>query len=88
MHPEGCREHHLCSSRYSHCGDVATVHFLVRPSYLYHYLNNPEQTPYRAQRMLRVGTRRHTVSLGTVPGARREGKRTYMRTRGTTVPAR
>ena len=48
MHLEGCCEHHLGSVRYSHFGDVAAVHFLVRPGNLHRYLNNPEQTPRRA----------------------------------------
>ena len=78
MHPEGCCEHHFCSIRYSHIGDVATVYLLVRPGYLHRYTDNPEQTPYRTQRMLRVGPRCHTVRIGTVSGAGREGKRAYM----------
>jgi hypothetical protein len=88
MHPEGCREHDFCSGRYSHIGDVAAVHVLVRPSYLQRYLNNPEQTLDRAQRVLRVGSRCYTVCAFTVQGKGREGKRAYMRTCGTTVSAR
>ena len=88
MHSEGCREHDFCSVRYSHIGYVAAVHVLVRPSYLQRYLNNPEQTLDRAQRMLRMGPRCYTVCAFTVPGKRRERKRAYMRTCGTTVSAR
>ena len=58
----------LTLSRYSHGGDVAAVHFLVRPSYLHRYPDDPKQTAHRAQRMLRVGPRRYTVCAGTVPG--------------------
>ena len=65
---KGRSEHHYCSVRYSYGGNVAAVHFLVRPSYIHRYPDNPEQTPNRAQRMLRVGPRRHTVCAGTVPG--------------------
>jgi hypothetical protein len=42
MHPEGCREHHHCSVRYSHSSDVATVHFLIRPGHLHRYPDNPK----------------------------------------------
>ena len=52
MHPEGCRKHNLCSIRYSHSGDLATIHILVRPCHLQRYPNHPEQTPHRAERML------------------------------------
>lgn len=69
IHLEGCRDYHLCPVRYSHSGDVAAVHILVRPSCLHPYPDNPEQTPYRARRMLRMGPRRlYTVCFGTVPG--------------------
>jgi hypothetical protein len=66
---KGRSEHHYCAVRYSYGGDVATVNFLVRPSYLHRYPDDPEQTPNRAQRMFRVGPRRNTVCAGTVPGA-------------------
>ena len=78
MHLEGCREQYLCSVRYSRIGDVVTIYFPVRSSYLHRYPDNPEQTPYRAQRMIPVGPRCHTVYIGTVSGAGREGKRAYM----------
>ncbi|KAH9976841.1 hypothetical protein BGW80DRAFT_1443776 [Lactifluus volemus] len=31
IHPKGRREHGLCVGRYSHIGDLAIIHFIVRP---------------------------------------------------------
>jgi len=85
---QGCCEHRYCAGRYSHNGDIAAIHFLVRPSHLHRHLYDPEQTPHRAQRVLRVGPRRYTLCPCSLRGAGREGERTHMRTRRTAISAR
>jgi hypothetical protein len=63
---KGRREHRYCARGYSHVGDVAAVHFLVRSGHLHRHPVDPEQTPHRAQRMLRVGPRRYTLCASPV----------------------
>jgi vesicle coat complex subunit len=67
--PEGRREHRYCSGRYSRISDVAAVYFLVRSSHLHRHPFDPEQTPHRAERMLRVGPCRYTLCSSPVRGA-------------------
>jgi Adaptin N terminal region len=66
MHPEGRCEYCLCIGRYSHIGDLAAIHFIIRPRHFHYHVYDLEQAPDRAQRVLRVGPRRNTVCAGPV----------------------
>jgi hypothetical protein len=66
MHSEGCREYCHCVGRYSHIGDLAVIHIIVRLGHFYYHAYDLEQAPDRPQRMLRVGPRRDTICAGPV----------------------